>query len=313
MGCKVKRLVSAAGSVGGVGVSSRYDQSRRTHISGPEQMSVPSPKARVAEFWDAASCGEELYLRGDGELDAYRRQAAERYRLEPFILEFADPRSTQGRSVLEIGVGLGADHCLFAEQAADLHGIDLTPRAIEHTRRRLGLFGLESSLSVGDAEHLDFPDNRFDVVYSWGVIHHSPDTAQAAREIVRVLKPGGEARVMIYHRRSLVGYMLWLRYALAKGRPLRSLDAVYADHLESPGTKAFGVAAAREMFRQAGADDVRIRVVQTHADLLTSEAGQQHRGRALAIARQIWPRWFIRRFMPRHGLFMLITARKAAL
>jgi ubiquinone/menaquinone biosynthesis C-methylase UbiE len=102
-------------------------------------------------------------------------------------------------------VGLGADHQRFAEVGADLYGIDLTERAVEHTRRRLAMFGLASHLFVGDAEALSFPDGYFDVVYSWGVLHHTPDTPKAVSEMYRVLKPGGTARIMLYHKWSLVG------------------------------------------------------------------------------------------------------------
>jgi len=66
-------------------------------------------------------------------------------------------------------------------------------RAIEHTQRRLAAFGLLSQLAVGNAEQLDFPDEYFDRVYSWGVLHHSPDTPKAVAEVWRVLKLGGQA------------------------------------------------------------------------------------------------------------------------
>ena len=93
--------------------------------------------------------------------------------------------------VLEIGVGLGADHHQFAAAGAELFGIDLTERAIAHTQHRLTVFGLKSDLAVGDAENLNFPDESFDKVYSWGVLHHSPDTPKAIAEVWRVLKRGG--------------------------------------------------------------------------------------------------------------------------
>jgi ubiquinone/menaquinone biosynthesis C-methylase UbiE len=210
--------------------------------------------------------------------------------------------------VLEIGVGLGADHQQFAEAGADLWGIDLTERAVEHTRRRLSAFGLGSQLALGDAEHLDFPDETFDRVYSWGVLHHSPDTPKAFDEVWRVLKQGGCASLMIYHKRSMIGFMLWLRYGLLAGQPLRTWADIYAHHLESPGTKAYTFAEARQLCARFA--DCRIATVLTHGDLLASQAGQRHRGWLLNVARKIWPRWLIRRFFPNAGLFMLIEARK---
>jgi ubiquinone/menaquinone biosynthesis C-methylase UbiE len=264
-------------------------------------------KQEVRDFWEEASCGERLLL-DTSDKPGFRKQMARRYELEPFIEGFARFEEARGLDVLEIGVGLGADHQRFAEAGARLTGIDLTERAVEHTRRRFQFFGLRSDLRVADAEALSFPDESFDLVYSWGVVHHSPDTPRAIEEIWRVLRRGGNARVMIYHKHSLVGYMLWLRHAAAVGRPWRSLADVYANHLESPDTKAYTVDEARQLFRRFS--EVEISTVLTHGDLLESDAGQRHRGPLLSTARRLWPRRLLRRSLPGHGLFMLIEARK---
>ena len=135
----------------------------------------------VHDFWNASSCGEELYLRSRDK-SGYLAQSRRRYELEPFIPAFANAAETRDRDVLEIGVGLGADHQLFAEAGSRLTGIDLTERAIDHVRRRFEVFGLRSDLRVANAERLPFPDQSFDLVYSWGVLHHTPDTSRAVRE-----------------------------------------------------------------------------------------------------------------------------------
>ena len=265
------------------------------------------PKADVREFWDRASCGKELYLAGQDRA-AYEAQAETRYALEPYIPAFAGFNSAQGLRVLEIGVGLGADHQRFAEAGAALSGIDLTERAVKHTRRRLAVFGLASDLAVGDAENLQFTDESFDLVYSWGVLHHSPDAPKTVAEVRRVLKRGGEARIMVYHKWSIVGLMLWVRYALLGLKPWLPLQEIYARYLESPGTKSYSVAEARKLFDDFS--QVQIRTVLTHGDLLESDAGQRHRGLLLKLARKLWPRRVIRRLLPGAGLFMLIEARK---
>ena len=135
-------------------------------------------KQEVYDFWNNASCGEELYL-SDTDKAGYTAQAEVRYALEPYILDFAHFKDASSLNILEIGVGLGADHQQFAEAGANLWGIDLTERAVEHTRQRLAVFGLRSELAMGDAESLNFPVGSFDRVYSWGVLHHSPDTPRA--------------------------------------------------------------------------------------------------------------------------------------
>ena len=179
---------------------------------------------------------------------------------------------------------------------------------MEHSRKRLDLFGLKSELWVADAESLSFAHESFDLVYSWGVRHDSPNTACAIDETWRVLRHGGRGKIMIYHKHSLVGYMIWLCYGLLSGKPWRSLSDVYAHHLESPGTKACRVDEARTLFRKFA--EVRISTALTHGDLLESAVGQRHRGWLLSMARRSWPRRFLRWALPGHGLFMLIDARK---
>src|SRR5262245_52995417 len=125
---------------------------------------MEAEKQAVHDFWERASCGEELYLT-DAQREGYQEQLRRRYELEPYIVPFAGFAESRGQRVLEIGVGLGADHQRFAEAGAQLSGVDLTERAVAHTRARLALFGLTSSLATGDAERLAFPDGKFDVVY----------------------------------------------------------------------------------------------------------------------------------------------------
>ena len=110
----------------------------------------------------------------------------------------------RGKRVLEVGCGSGAHARLLAESGCDLTCVDITQAGVEMTRRRLSLYGLEADVRRMDAERLEFPDASFDFVWSWGVIHHSADTPRVAGEIARVLKPGGEARLMVYHRRSFL-------------------------------------------------------------------------------------------------------------
>jgi SAM-dependent methyltransferase len=264
-------------------------------------------KQDVHDFWNEASCGEALYL-SSSDRRGFDAQANERYRLEPYIAEFAQFTAARGARILEIGVGLGADHQRYAAAGANLTGIDLTERAVAHTRGRLALYGLTSDLRVADAENLPFATDMFDSVYSWGVLHHSPDTPKAIFEVHRVLRTGGHARIMIYHKWSLVGLMLWLRYALLRARPFTPMAVIYSQFLESPGTKAYTVDEARHLFKAYS--HVEIRTVLTHGDLLESGAGQRHGGALLTVARAVWPRWLIRHFAPHAGLFMLVTAQK---
>jgi SAM-dependent methyltransferase len=271
-------------------------------------MGARETKSRVREFWNRRACGE-VYARGADVRDRLDAQRAARFRLEPFILDFAAFEEGRDQDVLEVGVGLGADHWEWARSGPrSLSGVDLTRRAIGFTRSRLELEGLRSGLMVADAENLPFGDGSFDIAYSWGVLHHTPDTRRAIDEVWRVLRRGGTAKIMLYHRFSLTGLMLWARYALLGGKPLTGLTSVFAEQLESPGTQAFSLSEVRGLFGRWS--QVSLRTELAPGDLLTGEAGQRHQGIALELARRIWPRRLIRQYLKRFGLFVLISARK---
>lgn len=264
-------------------------------------------KAEIRDFWGAQACGE-IYASGTTYAACFTAQREARYVLEPYIRGFAR-FDGHDKEVLEVGIGMGADHVEWARsRPRGLAGVDLTPRAVELTKARLDIEGLRSEVRVADAEALPYPDDSFDIVYSWGVLHHSPDTPRAFDEVFRVLRPGGEARIMVYYSRSITGCVLWLRYALGALRPWRSLAEIYAQHLESPGTKAYTVDDVRRMTRRFSSVSTRIELGV--GDLMLGAAGQRHSGPLLTIARRVWPRWLIRRLLPQHGLLLLIEAVK---
>ena len=170
------------------------------------QLSQNSPneelKEQVRAFWQAHPCGTKFSAAEIGTREFFERIEAHRYEKEWHIPAAADFAAAKGLRVLEIGCGIGTDGAQFAQAGADYTGVDLTEAAIELARKRFELSGLRGSFQVADAENLEFPDATFDLVYSHGVLHHTPDTARAIREIHRVLKPGGRAEVMLYHRGS---------------------------------------------------------------------------------------------------------------
>jgi ubiquinone/menaquinone biosynthesis C-methylase UbiE len=260
-------------------------------------------KNQVAEFWNAEPCGTR-YLDGATEFAAHARA---RYRLEPYIPEFAGFAASRGQRILEIGVGMGADYERWLKAGAVATGVDLSKASIDQARRRCELSGLNHDLRVSDAENLPFADATFDVVYSYGVMHHSPDTAACLREAWRVLKPGGEARIMLYHHASLTGLMLWLRYGVWRGPSVR--QCVY-ERLESPGTKTFTAAEVRTMM--ADFADVRIEQEFSPGDLLLHEPSSRFQGPIYGMLWRLFPRALVRRLGRRWGLFLLIKARRPA-
>lgn len=229
-------------------------------------MAAPSHQLNdeVRTYWEAQPCGTDDAATGETEeltSEWFASIEETRYRTEPFIHSVAQFTRHRDRKLLEIGVGAGTDHLQFARAGAVCHGVDLTQAAIDVTRAHLAVNGLSSDLRRVDAEILPFDDESFDVVYSWGVIHHSEQPARIVDEIYRVLRPGGEVIAMMYKRRSLYTYSLWIRHALLRGRPWTSLHDTLWNHMESVGTKGYTYGELRELFGRF--TDVSLRTIMS--------------------------------------------------
>jgi ubiquinone/menaquinone biosynthesis C-methylase UbiE len=181
-------------------------------------------KERVRAFWQENPCGTKFADAEMGSRRFYELVEEHRYTKEWHIPGAADFESARGLRVLEIGCGLGTDGAQFAKAGALYTGVDLTDAAVELARKRFELFNLPGEFRTADAENLDFPDNTFDLVYSHGVLHHTPDTERAVREVHRVLKPGGRAVVMLYHRNSY-NYRVNIRVLRRMGAHLLKSEA----------------------------------------------------------------------------------------
>ena len=265
-------------------------------------MSAPTKEA-VREFWNAEPCGTR-YLEEKQDFEAHRLA---RYTLEPFIFDFAQFQNSRELRVLEVGVGMGADYLEWLRAGARAAGVDFSAASIEKARRRCELAGLKPELQVADAEQLPFPDNSFDIVYSYGVMHHSPDTPECMRQAWRVLKPGGQARIMVYHHPSITGLMLWLRYGILGAKSLR--QSVF-DHLESPGTKSYTKAEALNLVKDF--ENVKMQVVFSPGDLLLHQPSPRFQSGFYRAIWKLFPRALVRAFGRRWGLFLLINATKPA-
>ena len=275
--------------------------SKRLYSRAMPAARAAQPKTALAEFWNAEPCGAR-YFKGVKDYDAHRTA---RYRLEPYIAEFAQFSAARGLRVLEIGVGMGADYERWLSAGAKATGVDLSARSIAHTAERCRQAGLNSDLQVADAERLPFADESFDLVYSYGVLHHSPNTATCISEAWRVLRPGGSAKIMLYHHPSLTGLMLWIRFGIWRFQSLRS--CVF-EHLESPGTKTFTKNEVLSLM--ARFEEISIRQVLSPGDLLLHNPSAKFQSFPYRVAWKIFPRRIMKSFGKRLGLFLLINARK---
>jgi SAM-dependent methyltransferase len=221
-------------------------------------MPVAEEKQRAREQWSEDPCGA-VYGReqefGTREFfDAIERHRYTEYApWMPAVMGFND---FAGARLLEVGCGMGTDLLQFARGGAKVTGVDLTPRSIEISRQHLAVYGERGDFAITDGESLPFADESFDVVYSNGVLHHTPDTAGAVREVHRVVRPGGQARVMLYHRGSAAYWGdIILRHGVLHGELLKhspeDIMSKYVEFNESGGrplVKVYSRRQARQLF-----------------------------------------------------------------
>jgi ubiquinone/menaquinone biosynthesis C-methylase UbiE len=256
-----------------------------------------SSKEDVKEYWEAAPCGAADVSLPEGTPDFFDELTRQRFEGDDFMFDVVRFNRWRGKRVVEVGCGLATDLVQFAQAGAEVTGTDLTAHSAHLARTRLDLNRLPGNILVADAEKLPLASDSFDLVYSWGVIHHTPNTAAAAREIERVCRPGGQVLVMIYHRRSLFALQAWLYYALLRGRPFQSLRRVIAANIESPDTKAYTRLEARALFPSL--TGVRLTTIVTRFDV---RVGRRH----------FLPGW-LRRMVPSSlGWFLVVEGTKPA-
>ena len=167
---------------------------------------------QVHDFWRVEPCGVHFVTDFRDRRDFFAKSREHRYRALWYIPRLVPFNEASGKSLLEIGCGNGADGVMFASHGAQYTGVDLTQTAVDATREHFQVLGLEGRFQTEDAERLSFPDASFDVVYSLGVLHHTPNTRRAIEEVYRVLKPNGKAIIMLYHKTSFNYYLRILGY-----------------------------------------------------------------------------------------------------
>lgn len=191
----------------------------------------------------------------------------------------------KNKDVLEIGVGNGSHAALLAAHAKSFTGIDLTEYAVRSTLERLRCFGLKGSVLQMDAEQMSFPDACFDFVWSWGVIHHSADTAKTLSEIARVLRPGGRAVTMVYHR-NVWNYYLFggLVNGLLRGRLFKtnSLHRTVQSQTDGAIARYYSVAEWRDLVSEFLRVDA-VQIYGSKAELFPLPGGRLKRALTAVI------------------------------
>jgi len=211
----------------------------------------------VQAYWDARPCNLRHSAKQVGSREYFDEVEARKYFVEPHIPAFADFPRWRGKRVLEVGCGIGTDTINFARHGAVITAVDLSEKSLAIAQERAKIFGLTDRISFhqANAEQLSsvVPVEQYDLVYSFGVVHHSPHPDRVLAEVRRYLKPGGQLKLMVYHRYSWK--VFWILLSYGHGR-FWDADEIVARHSEAqtgcPVTYTYSRAQGRRFIEAHG-------------------------------------------------------------
>jgi 2-polyprenyl-3-methyl-5-hydroxy-6-metoxy-1,4-benzoquinol methylase len=211
----------------------------------------------VRNYWNKRPCNIRHSTKPIGSKQYYDEVEARKYFVEPHIPAFADFAAMQGKKVLEIGCGIGVATINFARAGAEITAVDLSKESIAVAKKNAEACGLSDRIRFyqGNSEELSkvIPDEKYDLIYSFGVIHHSPHPDKILAEIHAHLKPGGQLKLMVYHRRSWKVLAIILGYGKCQFWKIQKLIAKHSEaEMGCPVTYSYTKKEARQLLAAHG-------------------------------------------------------------
>ena len=215
------------------------------------------PITRVSDYWNSRPCNIRHSSQPVGTQEYFDEVEARKYFVEPHIPGFANFSLWKGKKVLEIGCGIGTDTINFARHGAQVTAVDLTENSLQVARQRAKVFGLDDQIRFiqANAEHLSdsVPVERFDLIYSFGVIHHTPHPERVLEELRKYVGPESTVKIMVYYRWSWK--VLWILMTYGKCQ-FWKLNRLIADYSEAetgcPVTYSYSRTSGRKWLEDHG-------------------------------------------------------------
>ena len=232
----------------------------------PAETFEATPITRVSDYWNARPCNIRHSTKPVGTREYFDEVEARKYMVEPHIPGFAEFERWRGKKVLEIGCGIGTDTINFARAGAQITSVDLTEKSLEVARQRAKVFGFEDRIRFfqANAEKLSdyVPVEKYDLIYSFGVIHHTPHPENVLEQLRKYAKPDTTLKIMVYNRWSWK--VLWILFVYGKGQ-FWKIDRLIADSSEAqtgcPVTYSYSRGSGRRLLEDHG-----FRVTRTMVD-----------------------------------------------
>jgi len=208
-------------------------------------------KKKIMGFWSERPCGVAFTTCRWGTREFFREIERHRYKMYPEFKTLFESIDWCGKRILEVGCGVGTDSRYITRLGGDVTAVDLAPNAVKLTKRGFRLMALDGNQIICDAENLPLKKESFDIVYSWGVLHHTERPRKAFREIYRVLKGGGEALVILYNRISWKYIYIIVINGILRGRLLQKTpEQLITQATEGKGNPLTRMFSRGEVYQQ---------------------------------------------------------------
>lgn len=265
---------------------------------------------KVQSYWNARPCNIRHSPSPVGTRQYFDEVEARKYFVEPHIPLFAEFEQWRGKKVLEIGCGLGTDTISFARAGAQVTAVDLSTESLALAKKRAEVFGLDNiTFLQANAEHLSdyVPVERYDLVYSFGVIHHTPHPERVIEQIHRYMDRESTFKIMVYHRTSWKVFWMLMKYGKKPGETLDELIALYSEaETGCPVTYSYTAETVREFLKGFDIIDTRIDHIFPYSIPEYKKYGYK----------KVWyfrylPQALFRLMEQRWGWHLCVTARKS--
>ena len=212
---------------------------------------------QVREYWDRRPCNIRHSTKPAGTREYFDEVERRKYFVEPHIPRFAEFSRWKNQRVLEIGCGIGTDTMNFARQGASVTAVDLSEKSLEMARKRAAVYDLEDRIRFfhGSAEQLEqiVPPEPFDLIYSFGVIHHTPHPDRVLNQLRNYARPGSTVKIMVYHRYSWKVLWILMTYGKCQFWKLTELVARYSEaETGCPVTYSYSRGELRNLMERSG-------------------------------------------------------------
>lgn len=164
----------------------------------------------VKEFWDNRPCNIQHSQQPIGSKEYFDEVEQKKFFVEPHILSFTNFSMWKNKTVLEIGCGIGTAAINFAKNGAIYTGVELSEESLKLTKQRFKIYDQQGDFYSGDAEQLSnfLPEQKFDLIYSFGVIHHTPNPKNVINQLKKYMHHNSILKIMVYAKHSWKNFMI---------------------------------------------------------------------------------------------------------